>query len=119
MSRTVHTYIRKRGTTDAEPVDLYYHATGKHLQEDVQALTAQGLPKPDLLRGVLRCATLGEASRVASLKLDGLYTREAAVDDADDFYEHHPEFVGPPRIQLRTPRLRPPVSPPKGSAEPG
>ena len=111
MSETVHSYIRKRGSTDAEPVELSYHATGRHLQEDVQALTANGLPKPDLLRGIVRCASRAEASRVAALKLHGLYTKEVEVDAADTFYQHHPELVGPPRIQLRAPRPRPPAPP--------
>lgn len=109
MAQTVHTYIRKRGGTAEEPVELSYSATGRHLQEDIQALTAAGLPKPDLLRGMVRCANLTDASRVAALKLNGLYTREVTVADDDAFYLEHPEFLGPPRIQLRAPRPRPPA----------
>jgi len=101
---TLHTYIRRRGTGLDDPVDLNYLATGRHLQLDLQELERHALPKPDLMRGLLRCSTLAQASAVVALKLHGLYTREVAVDDNDDFFGAHPEFVGPPRIQLRAPR---------------
>lgn len=104
MADTVHSYIRRRGGTPDAPVDLNYLATGRHLQEDVQALTAASLPQPDLLRGLLRCATLAEAESVVALKLNGLYTREVPVEPGDHFYADHPAFIGPPRIQLRAPR---------------
>jgi hypothetical protein len=104
MAQTVHTYIRKRGSGADEPVELNYLATGRHLQEDIQALAGEALPRPDLLRGILRCASLAQATAVVALKLNGLYTREIDVPEGDDFYLDHPEFIGPPRIQLRPPR---------------
>ena len=106
MKQTVHSYIRRRGASPDEPVDLYYSATGRHLQEDARALAERGLPAPDLLRGLVHCASLAQASQVAALKLHGLYTRATEVDDADRFYTDHPEFIGPPRIQLKAPRSR-------------
>jgi hypothetical protein len=112
MARTVHSYIRRRAASPDEPVDLNYLATGKHLQLDLQALASHRLPRPDLVRGTLRCADLAQAAQAVALKLHGLYTREVEVADADTFYDDHPQFVGPPRIQLRPPR------PPRPSAAP-
>lgn len=110
--QTLHTYIRRRGTELGDPVDLNYMTTGRHLQLDLQELERHALPKPDLMRGLLRCSTVAEASAVVTLGLHGLYTREVPVDDTDDFYAAHPEFVGPPRIQLRAPRPARPGAPP-------
>lgn len=104
MAETVHSYIRRRGATAADPVDLNYLATGRHLQEDTQALAAANLPQPNLLRGVLRCSSLAQAAVVVALKLNGLYTREVEIEAGDRFYADHPAFIGPPRIQLRAPR---------------
>jgi hypothetical protein len=103
MAETVHSYVRRHGGAE-DPVDLNYLATGRHLQEDLQALAGANLPKPDLLRGILRCTSLAQAAAAAALKLNGLYTREVDVAEDDTFYRDHPEFVGPPRIQLRAPR---------------
>ena len=105
MAQTVHSYVRRRGSSADEPVELNYLATGRHLQEDMLALAGGTLPRPDLLRGILRCASLAQATAVVALKLNGLYTREIEVPEADSFYSDHPEFIGPPRIQLRAPRL--------------
>ncbi|MGI8915815.1 MAG: hypothetical protein ACR2JY_18890 [Chloroflexota bacterium] len=104
MAGTVHSYVRRRGGSADEPLELNYLATGRHLQEDMQALGERNLPKPDLLRGILRCGSQAQASTVVAMKLNGLYTREVDVAAADTFYHDHPEFIGPPRIQLRAPR---------------
>jgi len=109
---TLHTYIRRRGTGLDDPVELNYLTTGRHLQLDLQELERHALPKPDLMRGLLRCSTVAQASAVVALQLHGLYTREVGVDDDDDFYVAYPEFVGPPRIQLRAPRPARPNAPP-------
>jgi hypothetical protein len=103
MPETVHSYVRRHGGAE-DPIELNYLATGRHLQEDLQALSGADLPKPDLLRGILRCSSLAQAAAVVALKLNGLYTREIDVGDADTFYRDHSEFIGPPRIQLRAPR---------------
>lgn len=103
MAETVHSYVRRHGGAE-DSIELNYLATGRHLQEDLQALSGAGLPKPDLLRGLLRCTSLAQAAAVVGLKLNGLYTREVEVAASGSFYEDHPEFVGPPRIQLRAPR---------------
>ena len=114
MSEKVHSYVRRRGATPDEPFELHYLATGRHLQDDLQALAQHKLPRPDLLRGLLRVGSLADASRVVGLKLNGLYTREVEVPEGDSFYADHPEFIGPPRIQLRPPRPpRPSSAPPK------
>ncbi|HEY8745637.1 MAG TPA: hypothetical protein VIU62_21320 [Chloroflexota bacterium] len=110
MTRTVHSYLRRRGSTPDEAFEFNYLATGRHLQEDMRVLTERGLPKPDLLRGILRCVSLAQAAEAVSAKLNGLYTREVEVEDGDTFYTDHPEFVGPPRIRLRTPRLPRPTA---------
>jgi hypothetical protein len=102
MAESVHSYVRRHGSAE-DAVELNYLATGRHLQEDLQALAGAGLPKPDLLRGLLRCASVAQAAEVVALGLNGLYTREVEVGD-DTMYAEHPEFVGPPRIRLRAPR---------------
>ena len=104
MAETVHSYLRRRGGSAEETVELNYLATGRHLQEDMQALTSRGLPKPDLLRGILRCASIAQAAEALAARLNGLYTREVEVGEDNQFYVEHPEFVGPPRIRLRAPR---------------
>jgi hypothetical protein len=103
MAEAVHSYVRRHGGAE-DPIELNYLATGRHLQEDLQALAAANLPKPDLLRGIMRCTSIAQAAAVVALKLNGLYTREVDLADAGTFYSDHPEFVGPPRIQLRAPR---------------
>ncbi|MCL4509041.1 MAG: hypothetical protein M1296_05910 [Chloroflexi bacterium] len=104
MASLVHTYIRRRGTTATDPVDLNYLATGKHLQEDTRTLATAQLPQPDLLHGVIHCSSLEQASQVVMLHLHGLYTRDVQPEDGDTFFTEHPEFIGPPRIQLKQPR---------------
>lgn len=104
MAETVHSYIRRRGGSADDPVELNYLATGRHLQEDMQALASRDLPKPDLLHGILRCASVAQAAEAVSAQLNGLYTREVEVSEDEPFYVEHPEFVGPPRIRLRAPR---------------
>jgi hypothetical protein len=118
MAQTVHSFLRRRGSTADEAFEFNYLATGRHLQEDMRVLTERGLPKPDLLRGILRCVSLEQASVAVSAKLNGLYTREVEVAEDDPFYTDHPEFIGPPRIRLRAPRLPRPsaaADPPAGS----
>lgn len=105
MTPTVHTYIRRRGQNAEEPVDLNYLATGKHLQEDLRKLADHHLPQPDLLRGIIHCQSLAEAQRIISLGVHGLYTREVEIAGDDQFFADHPEMIGPPRIQLKKPRL--------------
>jgi hypothetical protein len=104
MVETVHSYIRRRGGSAEEPVELNYLATGRHLQEDLQALASRNLPRPDLLRGILRCVSVAQAGEAIAAQLNGLYTREVEVGEGERFYAEHPEFVGPPRIRLRPPR---------------
>lgn len=103
MADTVHTYVRKRGSTDAEPVELHYSANGRGLQRDLAALTGAGLPQPDLVRGRLVLPTMDDAVRALRLGLHGVFTREVPVDDPA-LYERYPELIGPPKIQLRQPR---------------
>ena len=112
MTQTVHSYLRRRGSTADEAFECNYLATGRHLQEDMRVLVERGLPKPDLLRGILRCASLAQASDAVTANLNGLYTRELEIADDDSFYADHPEFVGPPRIRLRAPRPQRPASAP-------
>ena len=118
MTQSVHSYLRRRGSGADDAFECNYLATGRHLQEDMRVLTERGLPKPDLLRGILRCASLAQASEAVSAQLNGLYTRELEVADGDTFYTDHPAFIGPPRIRLRAPRPpRPTTAPAKPSVQ--
>lgn len=103
MSETVHTYVRKLGPTERDPVELHYSASGRALQRDTATLSEAGLPKPDLLRGRLTLPSLDDAVRALKLGLHGVFTRETTVEDATPYHEH-PELLGPPKIQLRQPR---------------
>lgn len=105
MTNSVHTYVRKRGTSLSEPVELHYSASGRALQLDLAALAAAGLPKPDLVRGRLVVQSVEQAEQAARLNLHGLFTRETPTDDPE-FYAQHPALLGPPKIQLRQTRAR-------------
>jgi hypothetical protein len=103
MPETVHTYVRRRGETPGDPVELHYSAHGRGLQQDFAALAAAGLPKPDLLRGRLVVQNVEQAELAVKLDLHGLFTREIPREESD-FYTQHPSLLGPPKIQLRPPR---------------
>ena len=104
MPEIVHTYVRKLGPTADDPVELHYSASGRALQRDTATLSEAGLPKPDLMRGRLTLPSLDDAVRALRLGLHGVFTRETTVEDVS-IYQERPELLGPPKIQLRPPRV--------------